>query len=70
METPYLFDCENAFALHAMQENQVSSRGVGEVSRVFSSCGSNLGYILQLRQECPFETGVCSAKSGHLSKYD
>ena len=36
----------------------------------FSSCGRNLGYILELRRGCPFETGVCSGKSGHLSKYE
>ena len=27
-------------------------------------------YILELRRGCPFETGVCSVKSGHLSRYD
>ena len=27
-------------------------------------------YILELRQGWPFETRVCSAKSGHLSSYD
>ena len=29
-----MFDCENAIALHAMQGNRASSRGVGEVSWV------------------------------------
>ena len=28
------------------------------------------GYILELRRGCPFETGVCSVKSGHLSRYE
>ena len=65
-----MFDWENAIALHAMQGNRASSRGEGEVSWVFSSCGGNLGYILELRRGCPFETGVCSVKSGHLSRYE
>ena len=38
----YVFDWENAIALHAMQGNRASSRGEGEVSWVFSSCGSTL----------------------------
>ena len=54
IEVPYVFDWENAIALHAMQENQASSRGEGEVSWVFSSCGRHLGYILELRRGCPF----------------
>ena len=57
-------DWENAIALHAMQGNWASSRGEGEVSWVFSSCGRNLGYILELQRGCPFETLVCSLKSG------
>ena len=65
-----MFDWENAIALHAMQGNRASSRGEGEVSWVFASCGKNLGYILELRRGCPFETGVCSVKSGHLSRYE
>ena len=70
IEDPYVFDWENAIALLAMQGNRASSRGEGEVSWVFSSCGRNLGYILKLRQGCPFETAVCSVKSEHLSRYD
>ena len=31
------------------QGNQASSRGKGEVSWFFSSCGGNLGYILELQ---------------------
>ena len=65
-----MFDWENAIALHAMQGNQASSRGEGEVSRVFSSCARHLGYILELRRGCPFQTGVCLVKSGHLNKYN
>ena len=66
----YVFDWENAMALHAVQGNQASYRREGEVSWVFSSCGRNLGYILELRLGCPFESGVCSVKSGHLSRCD
>ena len=65
-----MFDWENAIALHAMQGNRASSRGEGEVSWVFSSCGRHLGYILELWWGCPFETGVGSVKSGNLSRYE
>ena len=61
----YVFDWEYAIALHAMQGNRASSRGERKVSWVFSSCGRNLGYILELRRGGPFETGVCSVKSVH-----
>ena len=70
IQAPYKFDCENAIALDTMQGNRVSSHGEGKVSWVFSSCGRNLGYILQLQRGCPFETGVCSVKSVHLSRYE
>ena len=53
-----------------MQGNWASSRGEGEVSWVFSSCGRHLVYILELWREWPFETRVCSAPSGLLSSYD
>ena len=65
-----MFDWKNAIALDTMQGNWASSRGEKKVSWVFSSCGRNLGYILELRRGCPFETGVCSVKSGHLSRYE
>ena len=45
-----MFDWENAIALPAMQGNLASSRSEGEVSWVFSSCGWNLCYILELRR--------------------
>ena len=61
---------ENAIALHATQQNPDSTRSVREVSWVFSSCGRNLGYILELWRGCPLETAVCSVKSGPLSRYD
>ena len=70
IEAPYVFDWENTIALGTMQGNRASSRGERNVSWVFSSCGRNLGYILELRRGCPFETGVCSVKSGHLSRYE
>ena len=65
-----MFDLENATALDTMQGNRASSHGESKVSWVFSSCGRNLGYILELRRGWPFETWVCSAKSGLLSSYD
>ena len=70
IEVPYVFDWENEIALHTMQENRASSCSEGEFSWVFSSSSTNLGYVLQVRRGCPFETGVCSAKSGHLGRYD
>ena len=65
-----MFDGEHGKTLHAMQGNRASSRGKGEVSWFFSSCGGNLGYILELRRRWPFKTRVCSATSGLLSTYE
>ena len=65
-----MFDWEHAIALDTLQGNRASSDGEWKVSWAFSSCGWNLGYILELRRGCPFETGVCSVKSGHLSRYE
>ena len=48
IRAPYLFDREHGIALHAMQENRASSLAEGEVSWFFSSCGNNLGYILEV----------------------
>ena len=64
---PFVFDWEHGIALHPMQEIQASSPAEGDVSWDFSSCGRNLGYILELQQGWPFETPLCSAKSGLLS---
>ena len=64
-----MFGWENGRALHAMQGNRASSRGEGEVSWVFPSCGRNLGHILEFWQGWAFETRVFSAKSGLLSSY-
>ena len=70
IKDPYVFDWENAIAVVTMQGNRASSRGEGKVSWVFSSCSRNMGYILDLRRGCSFETAVCSVKSGHLSRYE
>ena len=64
IEAPYVFDWENAIALDTMQGNRASSSREWKVSFVFSSCGRNLGYILELQRGCPFETLGCSLKSG------
>ena len=48
-----MFDWEHGLALHALQGNQASSRGEREVSCFLSSCGGNLGYILELGGDDP-----------------
>ena len=53
-----------------MQGNQASSPGEGYVSWDFSRCGRNVGYILELQRGWPFETPLCSAKSGLLCIYE
>ena len=65
-----MFDWENAIALDTMQGNRASTRDERKGSRVFSSCVRNLRFILELQRGCSFETGVCSVKSGHLSRYE
>ena len=59
-----MLDWDNAIALDTMQGNRASSRREWKVSWVFSSCGRNMGYILELQRGCPFETLVGSLKSG------
>ena len=54
-EAPYVFDWEHGIALHTVQGNRASSPGKGDVSWDFSSCGRNLGSILELQQDWPFE---------------
>ena len=64
-----MFHWKNGIVLNAMHGNQASSPGRGSL----------MGF-LELRKEpvvhyrvwrgCPFETRVCSAMSGHLSRYD
>ena len=70
IEAPYIFDWENGIALHAMQGNRASFPSEGDVSYDFSSCSKHLGYIHQLQWGWPFETPLCSAKSGHLLSYE
>ena len=67
IEAPYVFHCEHEIALHPMQGIRASSPPEGDVSWDFSICLSNLGYILKLHRGWPFETPLCSAKSGLLS---
>ena len=69
IEAPYMFDWEIGIALHAMQGNRASFPSEGDVSYNFSSCGRNLGDIRELQRGWPFETPLCSAKSGLLSSY-
>ena len=64
VKAPFLFDGEHGIALHALQKNRAPSHGEGKVSWLFLSCSRNLGYILELQRGCPFETLVCSLKSG------
>ena len=70
IEVPYVFDWEHGTPQDEMQGNRASSCGEGEVSWVYSSCGRQLMYILELRRGWTFETRVCSAKSRLLSNYD
>ena len=69
IEAPYVPDWENGIALHEMQGNQASPPSEWYVSWDFSSCGGNLGYILELQRGWPFENSLCSVKSGLLSSY-
>ena len=63
-------DWEHGISLHPVRGIRASSPYEGEVSWDFSSCGRNLGYILELQRQSPFETPLCSAKSGLLSSYE
>ena len=45
---PYLLDCKQGIALHAMQGNRASSLSERQVSWFFSSFGGNMGYVLEL----------------------
>ena len=70
IEVPYVFDWDHGTPQHEMQGYRASSCGEGGVSWIFSSFGTHLVYILELRRGWPFETRVCSAKSGLLPSYD
>ena len=63
-----MFDWEHGIALHPMQGIQALTHSVEDVSWVFSSHSSNLGYILELQREWPIETPLGSVKSGFLSR--
>ena len=65
-----MFNGEYDMALHEIQGNQDSSPSEGYVSYDFSSCGRNVGYILELQRGWPLDTLLCSAKSGLQSSYD
>ena len=62
-----MFDWDHGIALHPMHGIRDSSPAEGDVSWDFSSCGRNLGYILELEWGWTFETPLGSAKSGFLS---
>ena len=70
IEAPCVFYSEKGIALHAMQGNRASFPSEGDVSYDFSNCGRNLGYIRELQRGWPFETPLCSAKSGLLCSYE
>ena len=65
-----MFNWEYDIALHEMQGNQASSPGEGYVSWDFSSCGRNVGYILELQRGWSFDTPLASMKSGLMSSFD
>ena len=65
-----MFNWEYDISLHETQGSQASSPSEGYVSWDFSSCGRNMGYILEIQRGWPFETPLCLAKSGLLSSYD
>ena len=67
IDAPYMFDWEHGIDLHPMQWIRASSPTEWDVSWDFWSCSRNLGYILELQRGWPFETPLCSAKSGFLS---
>ena len=67
IEAPDVSDWEHGLALHPMQGIRASSPPEEDVLWDFLSCGRNLGYILELQPGWPFETPLCSAKSGLLS---
>ena len=52
-----MFDWENAIALHAMPGNRASSRGEGEVSWVYSSCGMEGGVYSRVTTGMPILNG-------------
>ena len=70
IEAPYVFNWEYIIAMHEIQGNQATSPGEWYVSWDYSSCGRNLEYIRELQRGWPFETPLCSAKSGIKCSYE
>ena len=70
IEAPYVFDWEHRIALHTVQGIRALTPAEGEDSWDFSSCSSNLGYILELQRGWTFQTPLGSAKSGFLYSWD
>ena len=70
IKAPYVFYWENGIALHATQGNRASFPSEEDVSYDFSRSSKNLGYIRELQRGWPFETPLCSAKTGHLPSYE
>ena len=64
-----MFDWEHGIALHPVKRIRASSPTERDVSWDFSSCGRNMGYILQFKRGWTFKIPLCSAKSGLLSSY-
>ena len=65
-----MFDWEKAIALDKMQtESGLISQG-GESLMGFLDLRPEPGVYSRVTVGCPFETGVCSVKSGHLSRYE
>ena len=70
IEAPYVFAWEHRIPMHPMQGIRASSAIEGDVSWDFSSCGRNLAYILESQRGWPFETPLCSVKSGILCSFE
>ena len=62
-----MFDWEDENALHPLKGIWALFPAKGDVSWFYLSYCRNLGYILELHRGWPFETTLCSAKSGLLS---
>ena len=53
-----------------MHGNRASFPSEGDFSYDYTSCGRNRGSIRELQRGWPFETPLCSAKSGLLCSYE
>ena len=70
IEAPYVFDWEYGIALHAMQGNRASFPSEAMSHTISRVAASTWGYIRELQRGWPFETPLCSAKSGFLCSYE